>query len=404
MRIGIDIAPLRPPYTGVSNYLLWLLDALLDASPSDLEYEGFGYSRWSALDRGFVNAAASAANKTTGEQRHGVEEPRRASFKTRVVPSAARLLRQVPTAHALASAWRARAFASSVGGRGLDLFHASTYRAPSRRPPVATIPVVWDLSHVRYPETHPPSRIRWMRWVEEACREAPAVHTISDFTAGEIVELFGIPRSRLHVIPPAVGATFRDGVGGSSTLARLGLAHHGFALTVSTLEPRKNLKTLLEAFATLAPAKRAAMPLVVVGGAGWGDLGFGRTLERLVEDGSVRLAGYVSDDDLAALYSGARAMFYPSIYEGYGMPVIEALAAGTPVVASDAASLPEALGGQGRLVPALDVPAWAEELRRAAAGTDDLSAPARRARRRHATTWTWGDAARRTLDMYRAAI
>jgi glycosyltransferase involved in cell wall biosynthesis len=84
------------------------------------------------------------------------------------------------------------------------------------------------------------------------------------------------------------------------------------------------------------------------------------------------------------------------------MPVIEALAAGTPVVASDAASLPEALGGQGRLVPALDVPAWTEELRRAAAGGD--TEPLRTARRQHATAWTWGDAAQRTFEMYRAAI
>ena len=243
-----------------------------------------------------------------------------------------------------------------------------------------------------------------MRWVEEACREAPVIHTISRFTAGEIEAVFGISQARIRVIPPAVSSTLTMPRSIDQAILDLhGLEPGGFALTVSTLEPRKNLKTLLGAYAMLHPADRQRMPLVVAGAKGWGDSPLSKSGRRLLADGSVRFIGYVPDAQLATLYQAARVMLYPSIYEGFGMPVIEALAFGTPVIVSDSASLPEAAGSEGRLVPPLDVDAWCDAVRETLETAETADVAARERRRAHATRWSWTDAAASMVELYSVA-
>jgi glycosyltransferase involved in cell wall biosynthesis len=390
LRIGVDLNPLRPPYTGVGNYELWLLDALL-ALGDDVAFEGFRRLDWVTVDRDYLAACRAAAAKDGGTAPSAPSSPARGALRR-----VERFVRGATRVHAATAALRGAAYARSVGRRRLDAFHAFMYRAPAVVPAVPVIPVVYDLSHIRYPEFHPASRVRWMAPVADACHAAPAVHTISAFTAGEIAREFGVAPARIHVVPPAVSAVFRDPArADDGALRRLGLDRDGFALTVSTLEPRKNLATLLDAYGRLPAAAQARLPLVVVGAAGWGDV---RLADHpLVRAGAVRPAGYVSDAELAGLYRAARVMLYPSIYEGYGMPVIEALAAGAPVVASDAASMPEALAGAGRLVAPRDVDGWTAALRaaldRPRAGSGPAAPP---------PAWTWADAARRTRAIYDA--
>lgn len=403
MRVGVDLNPMRPPFTGVSNYELWLLDALLDAAPS-ITFDGFAHRSWRPVDRPFLASLVDAGTKGFPAASSGV-----GGLGSRVAGArmkALRALRASPTLHAAAAYLRARFFDASLPSRNLDLFHAFMYRAPSRGPAVPVIPVVYDLSHLRHPETHPIARIRWMRFVGEACRGAPAVHTISRFSAREIEHLLGVDPSRIHVVLPSVGPFYRAPASAERrkrTLATHGLRENAYAVTVSTLEPRKNLRTLLDAYAGLDSSEAAAMPLAVVGPPGWGKLDLPADVRRLLAGGSVRLLGYVSDAELADLYGGARVMLYPSLYEGFGMPITEALACGAPVVASDAASMPEALGGNGRLVAPLDVEGWRHEIRRALETSDMLADALRAARRAAATAWTWQDAAERVRVMYEVA-
>ncbi len=397
LRVGVDVTPLRPPYTGVGNYALGLLDALLPVADG-VTFQGFRRLHWVDVDAAFLAACKAAAAKTGPSPEAGRA---RTSRIRSALGAAERIVRRPRITHAAAAALRGAVFARSLAGRRIDLFHAFVYRAPVRHARVPVLPLVYDLSHVRHPEFHPASRVRWMQAVEEECRRAPMIHVISEFTAREVETFFGVRRDLIHVVPPAVGDVFRDPAAWEGgVLHRLGLAPGGYALTVSTLEPRKNLATLLDAHGRLDAAARARLPLVVVGGSGWGGVDLGD--HPLVRSGAVRLAGYVTDAELAALYGGARAMLYPSIYEGYGMPVIEALATGTYVVASDAASMPEALGGQGGLVAPMDVDGWTAAMRRAL-DDDTLQEPVlREARIAHVRAWTWHDAALRVRAMYAA--
>jgi glycosyltransferase involved in cell wall biosynthesis len=230
------------------------------------------------------------------------------------------------------------------------------------------------------------------------------IQTISEFTASEISAIFGVGRSRVVVPYPAAAPIFSWPQRGASAgiLASFGLQCGCYALTVATLEPRKNLRTLVAAFSRLPAAVRMQMPLCVVGAAGWGDLALPAPTRALEREGSLRFLGYVPDAQLRGLYAGARVMLYPSFYEGFGMPVIEAMACGAPVVASAGSSLPEAVGKFGRLVEPLDVEAWSAELLRAAASDGEwCDEGARSARRAHALSFTWQGAAQGTLQMYR---
>jgi glycosyltransferase involved in cell wall biosynthesis len=221
--------------------------------------------------------------------------------------------------------WYPRRLARS--GRGLDVLHCTTFRGP-RRPRIPTVLTVHDLGLLRAPAAFP----RWHRLygragLETVLRAADAVVTVSEFTRDETIELAGVPRGRIRVVPNGVDAVFApDGP----------RAEGDYVLAVATLEPRKNLGRAVEA------ARRAGVELRVVGARGWG---------------GVDVPGWVGelpDEALAAAYRGARCVLYPSLYEGFGLPVLEAMACGTPVVTSAGTAMEEVAAGAAVLVDPLD--------------------------------------------------
>jgi alpha-1,3-rhamnosyl/mannosyltransferase len=278
--------------------------------------------------------------------------------------------------------------------RSIALFHAFNYIPPVRLA-VPTLPVVYDLSFIRYPAMHPQARVRWLSRLPNVIERAPLVHTISEFSKREIVEVFGVPQSRIIVAYPAAASIYRPlGIGPTiADLQKLDLLPNRYLLAVGTLEPRKNLKTLVAAYSKLSAADRSRCPLVIVGGKGWGTTDLPPATASLVREGSIRFLGYVSDPLLRSLYEGTRLMLFPSIYEGFGMPVVEAMACGAPIAHSGKTSMDEITGGLGLRIEALDVDAWTEHMRDAISSDTDLRNERRQSRINRAKTFSWTDSA-----------
>ncbi|MCX6021007.1 MAG: glycosyltransferase family 1 protein [Chloroflexi bacterium] len=283
----------------------------------------------------------------------------------------------------------------------LDIFHAPDYVLPPLRHAEGLV-TVHDLSFVKRPECAAPSLRRYLEHaVPDAVRRASAVLTDSVSSRTDLIEWLGVPPERVHVVYGGVAPRFRpvdDTEERRRVAAKYG-ATRPFVLSVSTLEPRKNLITLIEAFALWRSRTEAPHQLIIGGGPGWQYEGIYRRAEELRLGDAVVFPGFVDDADLPALLSQARVFAYPSLYEGFGLPPLEAMACGTPVIASTAPCLPEILGNAAILVDPMDVDALADALNRVASDNalrDDLS---RRGRAR-AATFTWAGAAKQLMGVY----
>ena len=243
------------------------------------------------------------------------------------------------------------------------------YHEPNMIParfPGRTVITVNDLSWHHHPEMHPADRLAWIgRNLPRALSQASRIVAISRFTADAAVRELGVARDRVDVVALAAGAEFRPITREAAhpVLDRYGLADQGYVLSVSTLEPRKNFDRLLAAHLALPAAVRSRVPLAIAGGPGWGEVLAGPAAQQARRDGTLRLLGRVSNPDLAALYARAAAAAYVSLYEGFGLPVLEAMAAGVPLVASATTAVGEVAGDAALLVDPLDQAAIAAALR-----------------------------------------
>lgn len=308
-----------------------------------------------------------------------------------------RLKGHIPFAYEMARARQQRHFSRGVRELGIALYHETNYLAFRFAGP--TVVTVHDLSWVRHPETHPTERVRAMnRMMPEVMERAAHVLTDSEFVRGEIVEAYGVSPDRVSVAPLGVDPEFRPlpRAECEPTLRKLGLEYGRYCLALGTLEPRKNLAAVLDAHSGLPAALRERYPLAVAGMSGWGDSG-----ASAIE--GVRLLGYVEQGHLPALYSGARMLVYPSLYEGFGLPPLEAMACATPVIASDRSSLPEVVGDAGIMMEPRDIAALREAMR-ALMEDDALHARLSEAGRDRSRAFTWRRCAQATLDAYRRAL
>lgn len=287
-------------------------------------------------------------------------------------------------------------------GRPVDLTHGLAFSLPllSRVPGVVTM---YDLSFRRLPDRFPSAQRLYLSTITRlSCRRARRVVAISEATRRDVAELLGVPVTRIDLAYPGVDARFRP-LPMAEVRAfreRLGLPER-FILYLGTLEPRKNLPALVEAFALLR-RDQPDLHLVLAGARGW----WYHSLLRMISDSNlgdvVHLPGFVPAEDLPSWYNAAAAFAYPSSFEGFGLPVAEALACGRPTVTSDVSSLPEA-GGDVALRIAPDDPiALADALRRAL--TPAEAERARSAGPAHAHTFTWEAAAASLRQAYRRAL
>jgi glycosyltransferase involved in cell wall biosynthesis len=264
---------------------------------------------------------------------------------------------------------------SALDGK-TDVLHCTTYYGPLR-PRVPTIVTVHDLAVLRHPEAFP----RWTRsyaplLVPRVLRAARSVIAVSEFTASELETLLLVPREKIHVVPNAVDDTFSpDGP----------RADGDYVLAVGTLEPRKNLARAIEA------AAQIGVDLRVVGAPGWGGVE--------ARGANVTWLGSVDDDELARQYRGALCVVYPSVYEGFGLPVLEAMACGAAVVTSAGGATAEVAGDAAVLVDPLDVGAIATGIETAISSREAL----RPRGIERARGFSWDEAARLTQAVYEDA-
>lgn len=230
----------------------------------------------------------------------------------------------------------------------------------SRR--AADIPVIYDLSVLTFPETHPKTRVWYIaKQLKGILARATLVVTISESVRTEISEYFGVDKAMICVVPPGSELLGLESNSDSIDLSRL---PDDYVLSVGTLEPRKNLRRLLQAHARLRSRQPGFPRLVIAGGRGWRSEEFSNLLKQQISVGNVIMLGYVDDATLNILYRHAIALIYPSLYEGFGMPVIEAMAAGCPVVTSTGSGTAEAAGDAAILVDPTDVDDIEESIER----------------------------------------
>ncbi len=274
--------------------------------------------------------------------------------------------------------------------------------------PVAlpTVVTINDLSWHYEPSWHPAERLRWIdRNLPATLRRARRFVAISQFTKDAVVRELGVPAARIDVVPLAPAEEFRpvSAPDAAAALARHDLADRGYVFSISTLEPRKNFDRLLAAHLLLPAALRRRAPLVIAGGKGWGEVLARPEADAAIRDGTVRLLGHVADADLVTLTARAAVFAYVSLYEGFGLPVVEAMAAGTPIVASGTTAVGELASGAALLVDPLDIAAIAAGLRELLED-DALAERLRQAGLARAAGYTWTRTIETLLTTWRGAV
>lgn len=281
-----------------------------------------------------------------------------------------------------------------------ELCHFTNSTAPLLAP-CPFVLTLHDMSLFLHPNTQPlKSRVLIRSLIPAVGRRAAAVITVSESARRDILAVLGLRPDRVHVVYEAASPAFRviDDRSELDRVARRYGLKHPFILTVGTLEPRKNLPRLFEAFARVCRARRD-VELVVAGPWGWRTQGLRAQVDRLRLTDSVRFLDYIPDGELPTLYTLARASAFPSLYEGFGLPIVESMACGTPVVTSNRSAMPEVADGAAILVDPTSVASIADGLL-TILSDETRHAALREAGLRRAAQFSWRTVAQRTVEVY----
>lgn len=384
MNIVVNAVPMAGTLTGIARYLRNLYARLEQVNGVSVSY--FNGHR---MMPGMPCPNRSAGRRTAARIMRALPAP--LSFGARAV-------RWYLYEHRLNQAV-SRAMGSWADRNGCPpVVHHETGFTPARLTRVPTLFSLYDLSLRRYRETQPRERVMLFDYfMEKRLAHADHILTISGFVRREIMDEFKIPGAMVSSVHLAADPLFSPAGPGPvrETLDRYGLPGE-YLLFVSSLEPRKNIGLLVDAMAQT----RTSIPLVLAGWQGWGEKPWLATIKDRGLKNRIYFTGHLPDHDLKHLYSGARALVYPSLYEGFGLPILEAMACGCPVICANAASMPEVAGDAARLIDPLDAGDLASAIDEVVLKEDLRAGLVERGLSRTAG-FTWEKTAAQTLEIFK---
>lgn len=387
MKVLMGTESLRPPLTGIGNYTLNLLKEF-QTIPSVDAVDCFNGDRFSPASE-VLKGHDCSTQPVSGVSPSG-------GWKTALRGS----LRSLPLAYRLKAAWSESRFRQGSRVRRDYVYHEPNFIIkPHDGPSVTT---VHDLSFVSHPEFHPAERVAWLnRQLPRTLDRADFVITDSEIVRTQLIGQFSVPPDRVAAIYLGADSRFvpRSHEATQSILAKYDLVHGRYLAFVGTIEPRKGLSVLLDAWECLPATLRRSWPLVIAGAPGWRNADLIARIQALQAKGEIRFLQFVSSDDLPFIYAGAATFVYPSIYEGFGLPVLEAMSSGTPVICGAGTSMAEFAGGACRLFNVDDAAALAlaiselieDATLRARLACDGLA---------QASQFSWSRCAQETLQAY----
>lgn len=281
------------------------------------------------------------------------------------------------------------------------VYHEPNFIAQNHKGPIVT--TIHDLSVMHYPEYHPAARVKWFKeGIADTLKRVDHVLTVSDVVRMEIIEQLNVSPDRVHTTYLAADARFhpRDAGQTQAQLSEYGLTHGQYLLFVGTIEPRKGVMDLLDAWERLPAALREAYPLVLAGGSGWQNEAIMERIQALVATGQVKYLNYISNDLLPVLLAGSLGFVFPAVYEGFGLPVLEAMASGVPVLCRAGTSMAEFADG-AVLLHENTIDSLAEQLGRLIEHADLRQQYATKGLAR-AAEFSWQKCAAQTLAVYQS--
>lgn len=296
---------------------------------------------------------------------------------------------------------KGRAFSNVYKEHQDYLVHTPSYLLPIMKG--KSVSTVHDLSHIVFPECHPKERVEYLnKYLIKTLDHVDHVITVSNFSKNELIHYFKYDYEKITAIPLGISDQFKpySEIESRVVLRSLGIQWNSYLLSVATFEPRKNLQRLIEAYVDLPKSLKNQYPLVLAGASGWLNKDLNIKIKTMLSTENIKILGYVTHEQLPYLYAGARGFAYPSLYEGFGFQVLEAMASGVPVLTSKNTSMDEISGGLPLLIDPFDVTSikigletllvdetWREN--RSVKGIN------------HVAQYTWEKCAKATIDVYK---
>lgn len=373
MKIAIDIRTINKPRSGVGYYVTNLIQKLQDIDKENqycLISNNGEYENTFRAQPNFENHRTWVSNEN----------------------------------HLFGDFWESFYLPRLLEKKNVSVFHGPAFMAPLVKRNMGTVVTIHDIVSFIMPDTIPMKYAFYMRnLIKLVSRRADRIISVSHSTKNDLITWLGIPEEKITVVHQAVSEMFHpaeSGDDGVEMRRRFGI-HGRYMLFVGNLEPRKNLIRLMEAFAMSRERLGGSIQLVICGKKGWLCSGILKAYERIRRGDDILITNYVNEKDLLGLYQNAEMFVFPTRYEGFGLPALEAMACGAPVITSNVSSLPEITGGAAMLIAPSDVGQISEAMIKLA-GSASLRSELRERGFKQAKLFSWTKTARQTLDVYRS--